>query len=72
MQPPRGGKREKAAKVFSLAALLRACLPVQPVGSTDLDGLPILNNIQGMSLTEDEIAGLLCYAREKFAAERYP
>ena len=33
-----------------------------------------MNNIQGMSpnLTEDEIAGLIGYAREKLAAERYP
>ena len=33
-----------------------------------------MNNIQGMSpnLTDDEIADLIGYAREKFAAEKYP
>ena len=33
-----------------------------------------MNNIQCMShnLTEDEIHGLIGYAREKFATERYP
>jgi hypothetical protein len=33
----------------------------------------VLNNIQGMSLnlTNDEIHGLIAYARDKFAAESY-
>jgi hypothetical protein len=39
-----------------------------------LANTPVLNNIQGMSLnlSDDEIHGLINYARGKFAAEPYP
>ena len=44
------------------------------MGQSGVASTPNLNNIQAMSLnlTDDEIHGLIGYAREKCAAERYP